>query len=90
MRFFISSRLRPRVTPDRFLEYIRRQGMVDWNNFKSGVLLYPHYRIGSSVGVLGFIEARDETHARAILAESPLALFVEFDVEPVCPVALFE
>lgn len=64
--------------------------MVDWNNFRNGVLLYPHYRIGPSVGILGFIEARDETHARDILAKSPLALFLEFDIEPVCPVALFE
>lgn len=90
MRFFISSRLRPKVTPERFLEYIRRQGMVDWSNFKNGVLLYPHYRIGPTVGILGFVEAKDEPHARAILAQSPLALLVEFDIEPVCPIALFE
>lgn len=90
MRFFINGRLRPKVTPEHFDAYIKRQGVVDWDKFKQGILLYPHYKLGDRPGVLGFIEARDEEAARAILAQSPLSLLVAFDIEPVTPIALFE
>jgi hypothetical protein len=85
VRFFIHGSLRLQVTPERFVAYIERQGMVDWNRFKQGILLYPHYQFGNKPGVLGFIEARNEDEAQAILAQSPLSLLLAFDIEPVTP-----
>ena len=86
MQLLANSRLRPGVTRERFIEYIKR-GIApeSWELVQKGVIQQWLWKPGDAPGLVVFLNCASLEEARALAGAAPIVTdgIVEFEIDPV-------
>jgi len=88
MQFILNSRLRPGVTRERFIAYIRdEQDHQSWELVRKGIIQQWLWKTGDEPGLVVLMNCADAEEVRRLVDAAPIVAdgILTFEVDPVDP-----
>ncbi len=86
MQFLLNSRLRPGVTREQFINYVRENpDRESWDLVRKGVVQHWLWKIGDAPGLVVLVNCESLGEARQLAASADIVEqgLVEFEIDPI-------